>query len=430
MSSTRPPQTVSRSVTDQQFVRKLPEDWFRTDTILAVVVGFIAVLSLQAWRLIGIFEETSADIVLAHVLSLLISSLLVLYRRFPVTIAAIYTVVILIGSITASTEIYSLLFVGFMTIYAVGAWVSNRRLAFWARLIIVAVHWIGTTVVVLLSGDQEQFDTSELEEIDPSELLYFIGSAVVISTGFYVAAWYFGTRAWNRAKERWKLQQAHDELADANQKIAQAAVQDERLHIARELHDVVAHHVTVMGVHASAARRLLEAGRDSTSVVEQLEHIEASSAQAVQELQTMVYTLRDQDGSTEPLPDLSQLPELIQQADSAPQSVSLEITGKPVPVSAAIELTLYRVAQEALSNVRKHAGDDVDVTVQLDYGESKLTLSVTDNGKAYEPLSNGTGTGVQGMQERVHAVDGTLEYGPRTPYGWKVIVRVPRSVVE
>lgn len=425
MSPTRQQQILSPSESDGQFVRPLPDNWLRTDTILAIVVGFIAVLSLQALRLTDIFVETDVDIVLAHVLSLLIASLLVLYRRFPVAIATIYTVIIITASFTKSTEFYSLLFVGFMTIYSVGAWVSNRRLAFWARLLIVVTHWGGSLVIVLLSGDEIQVNTEGLENVEPGELLYFIGSAIVISTGFYVAAWYFGTRAWNRAKERWKLQRAHDELAQANEKVADAAVQAERLHIARELHDVIAHHVTVMGVHASAARRLVEIQRDPSAVIQQLEHIEASSAQAVHELQTMVYTLRDQDGSTEPLPDLSQLPDLVRQADSTTQTVTFEAVGDPVEVTAAVELTLYRVAQEALSNARKHAGDDVEVKVKLDYGDNEIALSVTDDGTAYDPVLNGTGTGILGMQERVNAVDGTLEYGPRTPYGWKVIVRVP-----
>ena len=139
----------------------------------------------------------------------------------------------------------------------------------------------------------------------------------------------------------------------------------------------------------------------------------------------MVYTLRDQDESTEPLPDLDQLPQLVDQADSTEQTVTLEITGEPTPVSSAIALTLYRTAQEALSNTRKHAGTDISVHVQLHYDQHKVTLSVTDNGIAYKPVLSGTGTGLQGMQERVQAVNGTLEDGPHAPYGGKVIACVP-----
>lgn len=417
--------TGSKSANDAEFVRQLPENWLRTDTILAVVIAFVSVLSLQALRLTTILEDTNVDIVTAQVFSLAISALLVLYRRYPVIIATIFTALIFVGSLTAASEFYSLLFVGFMTIYAVGAWVSNRRVAFWVRFAVVSLQLLGSMLLVLLDDETAEVSEEALRDIETSEILYFLVTSVILSFGFYLSACYFGGQAWHRAKQRWKLQKAHDELAEANEKVADAAVHAERIHIARELHDVTAHHVTVMGVHASAARRLLEAGRDQASVIEQLEHIESSSAQAVQELQTMVYTLRDQDGSSEPLPDLSQLPQLVEQANSARQSASFQVLGEPAEVTAATELTLYRVAQEALSNARKHAGEDVTVQVQLHYDGSAVTLSVIDDGKAYHPDSNGTGTGIQGMKERVRAVDGTLEYGPRTPYGWKVVVRVP-----
>ncbi|OAV63108.1 sensor histidine kinase [Enteractinococcus helveticum] len=430
--SSSPAQSVDGAApSETQFIRKLPENWLRTDTILAVVVAFISVLSLQALLLTDIYTASRLDFALTQAFSLVISFLLVFYRRFPIAIAAIYTLLIVALafislSLNISSESYSLLFVGFMTIYSVGAWVSNRRLAFWVRVGFVLAQWCGTIAVSVIVGFDETVDlTGDIPDLSTGDLTYVLGTTLVISLGYYASAWYFGGRAWNRAKERWKLETAHDKLAQANAKVADAAVQAERLHIARELHDVVAHHVTVMGVHASAARRLVEAQRDPAVVVEQLEHIEASSAQAVHELQTMVYTLRDQDGSAEPLPDLSQLPELVRQADSTTQTVTFEMSGQPVEVSAAVELTLYRVAQEALSNARKHAGDDVEVKVELDYGHTAITLSVTDNGTAYDPVLNGTGTGIQGMKERVNAVDGTLEYGPRTPYGWKVIVRVP-----
>jgi signal transduction histidine kinase len=279
--------------------------------VLAIVIGLLSVLSLQALRLAGMTDETNVNIVLAHCIALVISALLVLYRRFPITIAFVYTAIISAAAFTESVEFYSVLIVGFLTIYSVGAWVSDRRLAFWTRLIVVLIQYTGSLVVVMLTSSSAELDAAEYEDIPVGITLYGLGTTFVLSLVYYVAAWYLGTRAWNRARDRWTLQKAYDELAQANQKVADAAVQAERLHIARELHDVIAHHVTVMGVHASAARRLVETGRETNAVVEQLEHIEASSAQAVQELQTMVYTLRDQDGSTEPLPDLRQLPELV-----------------------------------------------------------------------------------------------------------------------
>src|SRR5690625_357742 len=121
----------SQSPKHTESVRQLPENWLRTDTILAVVVAFISVLSLQALRLTTLLEDAGVNMVAAQVFSLAISALLVLYRRFPITVASVFTAMITVGSLTAASEFYSLLFVVFMTIYAVGAWVSNIRLSFW-----------------------------------------------------------------------------------------------------------------------------------------------------------------------------------------------------------------------------------------------------------------------------------------------------------
>lgn len=416
--------TANAAPVGNDFIRQLPTNWLRNDAILAVVVAFISVLSLQALRLADLLEYSEAELIAAHIYSLGISALLVLYRKFPVPVASLYTILIFGGSLTA-VEFYSVLFVGFMTIYALGAWVSNRRLSFWVRFGVVTVQFGGASAMILLANENDQYSNEVMAITNPGELLYVIATSVILSVGFYLSACYFGGQSWHRAKQRWKLQQAHDELAAANEKIATAAVHAERMHIARELHDIVAHHVAVMGMHASAARRLLQVGRDTAMVTEQLGHIETASAQAVQELQTMVYTLRDRDDSTEPLPNLSDLAVLVRQADSTEQTVTYEVTGEEAPVTSAIALTLYRIAQEALTNTRKHAGQAVDVHVHLHYGKHHVTLSVTDNGKAYEPIASGTGTGLQGMRERVQAVDGTIEYGPHTPYGWKVVVRVP-----
>src|SRR5690625_7761419 len=119
----------------------------------------------------------------------------------------------------------------------------------------------------------------------------------------------------------------------------------------------------------------------------------------------MVYTLRDRDDSTEPLPDVGDLAVLVAQANSTEQTVSFEISGEEAPVSSAIALTLYRIVQEALTNTRKHAGPQVEVRVHLHYGQDHVTLSVTDNGKAYEHVETGHGICLSGRGERVRAVD-------------------------
>src|SRR5690625_1177293 len=131
--------SITSSTDDEQFVRRLPDNWLRVDTVLAIVIGLLSVLSLQALRLAGMTNETNVNIVLAHCIALVISALLVLYRRFPITIAFVYTAIISAAAFTESVEFYSVLIVGFLTIYSVGAWVSDRRLAFWTRLIVVVI---------------------------------------------------------------------------------------------------------------------------------------------------------------------------------------------------------------------------------------------------------------------------------------------------
>ena len=206
------------------FVRRLPENWLRTDIILALVVAFVSVLSLQALRMTDIYTESGLDFALTQAFSLLISFLLVLYRRFPITIAAIYTLLFVALSFVAlslnfSSESYSLLFVGFMTIYSVGAWVSNRRLAFWVRFVVVLVQWCGSIAMTAIVGFDQAVDPTEtMPDLSTGDLAYVLGTTLVISLGYYAAAWYFGGRAWNRAKEGWKLETEHENLPRPMQK--------------------------------------------------------------------------------------------------------------------------------------------------------------------------------------------------------------------
>src|SRR5699024_4070965 len=118
-------------------------------------------------------------------------------------------------------EFYSVLFVGFMTIYSVGAWVSNRRLAFWVRFILVTLQLTGALVAVMLVNGAEQLTEEALAEIDPGELLYYVSTSLILSFGYYLSACYLGGQSRHRAKQRWKLQQAHDKLAAQTRKLLQ-----------------------------------------------------------------------------------------------------------------------------------------------------------------------------------------------------------------
>ena len=210
---------------------------------------------------------------------------------------------------------------------------------------------------------------------------------------------------------------------------------EQRLEIARELHDVVAHHVSVIGIQAAAARRTLGGPPDATTTA--LAAIEASSRAAVQEMQHLVITLRRDDdpahtgataAETAPAPGLRDLPDLFRNTTSA--GLRVEATGfvdaRLAAVPASIQVALYRVTQEALTNALRHGGSTV-VAVAIRVEPGRMTLSVDDGpGSSARPgAAPGGGLGIPGMVERMRAVGGTLTAGPAADGGYSVVASVP-----
>jgi signal transduction histidine kinase len=210
------------------------------------------------------------------------------------------------------------------------------------------------------------------------------------------------------------------ELQREREANARRAVLEERVRIARELHDVVAHHVSVMGLQAGAARRVL--GRQPDKAEAALSSIEASSRQAVLELHRLLGFLRraDQTDDLAPQPDLAQLTDLVAQAGQGTLTVTLSVEGEPQPLSPTLEVSAYRLVQEALTNARKHSGGTT-ATVRVAYQPTMLEIEVLDDGNgAAEPLRNPGGHGLIGMRERVALHGGHLRAGPR-PHGGFVV---------
>ncbi|PRX12644.1 signal transduction histidine kinase [Actinoplanes italicus] len=216
-----------------------------------------------------------------------------------------------------------------------------------------------------------------------------------------------------------------DEAASARAAIreqqAREAVMEERVRIARELHDMVAHSVTVMVIQAGVVRRRLDAG---LSVDRELLHsIEASGREAVGELRRTLGLLRGEDAdSAQPPAGLDRLDELIAQVREAGLTVTMRRRGAPVPLPPAVDLSAYRIVQEALTNVLKHAGP-VRVTVTVGYQTDGLYLSVLDDGGAV--VVNVGGQGLIGMRERAALFGGELRVGPRATGGFAVEARLP-----
>src|SRR5207302_9431811 len=224
-----------------------------------------------------------------------------------------------------------------------------------------------------------------------------------------------------------------DEADEARERASQAererevrarlAVSDERARIARELHDVVGHSVSVMTVQASAARRLLrphqEKERQALLVVEQ------TGREALAEMRRMVGVLRhpEEAPALAPQPSLEQIEKLVQHTREAGLPVELRIEGEPVQLAAGIDLTAYRLVQEGLTNAIKHArAQRAKVLVRYEAGHVELTVS--DDGRGGGD-GDGGGHGLVGMRERVTVYGGNLEAGPSPEGGFRLRARLP-----
>jgi signal transduction histidine kinase len=211
----------------------------------------------------------------------------------------------------------------------------------------------------------------------------------------------------------------HEAERDAS---VRTAVADERERIARELHDIVGHCVTVMVVQAGAAENLLE--RDPRRASEPLQAIQDTGREAVAELRRMLGLLRGEHATPAltPQPGTAELDELVAQMGAAGLPVRLDVQGAPRPLPPGIELAGYRIVQEALTNALKHAGA-ASATVSLRYGAQALEIEVVDDG--HGGSVNGRGHGLIGMRERAALYGGELDAGPAPHGGFRVRARLP-----
>ncbi|HEX2893403.1 MAG TPA: sensor histidine kinase [Marmoricola sp.] len=223
------------------------------------------------------------------------------------------------------------------------------------------------------------------------------------------------------------MQERADEVELRREDDLRRAAEAERTRIARELHDVVAHSVGVMVVQAGAAERVLE--RDPESAVAALHAVQTTGRQAIAEMARLVSMLREggEEIGLAPQPGLDDLAALVEDARRAGLPVDLRIEGSTQPVPPALGLTVYRIVQEALTNVRKHAGA-ARATVLLDYRRGALVAEISDTGDGTSLRGPGTGHGLIGMRERVAMYGGTLDVGASAGGGFSVRARLPIEV--
>ncbi|MGW7095560.1 sensor histidine kinase [Streptomyces sp. NPDC054874] len=255
----------------------------------------------------------------------------------------------------------------------------------------------------------------------------------IIMTVPFVLAWVLGDSLRTRRAYFDQLEERAARLEREREAQSKVAVAAERARIARELHDVVAHNVSVMVVQADGAAYVMDAAPDQAK--QALETISSTGRQALAEMRRLLGVLRTGDapegGEYVPQPDVEQIEDLVAQVRQTGLVVDFKVEGTPRPLPSGVELTAYRVVQEALTNTRKHGGPDAGASVRLVYFDDGLGLLIEDDGRGaahelYEDGgADGAGHGMIGMRERIGMVGGTLDAGPRPGGGFRISALLP-----
>jgi signal transduction histidine kinase len=426
----------------------------RNDVILALVLAALTAASVVLYRATGWGEDAPWWGSLIWVAAMTLP--LAVRRRWPEVVALVASVVFVVGAVTEVGEGLFTNICLFIAIYTVGAWGRSRRWATIVRGVIVVgmFAWLFWNLVYFSAVQDYLPDVSREGALSPYLAYGLIN--VLTNLLYFGGAWYFGDAAYRSARARAELEQRTGELAAERERTRAQAVAIERLRIARELHDVVAHHVSVIGVQAGAARRVL--AKDPDAAAASLSAIEASARDAVEELHGLLGTLRgaaDLEASDEPdsvlqvaLGDLDEpttststrgidrIGELVEECAANGLPTTLAIVGDAAPVSAVVDLSAFRIVQEALTNVRKHAGAAATAEVRVRWTEQSVEVEVTNTGAAPRARpdsvtdASSRGLGQLGMRERVAAAGGRLELGPRSRGGYLVRAEFPLRRTE
>lgn len=249
-----------------------------------------------------------------------------------------------------------------------------------------------------------------------------LGTLVAVAVPFHI-----GREVHQRRRRIEALEERAETAEREREEEARVAVAEERARIARELHDVVAHQMTVMTVQAEGARRVAKDGDER--VVAALDTIRQSGHEALQEMRRMVGLLRaEPDGvPLDPQPGVDRLDDLVDQMSDAGLAVELRRDGQPRPLAPGVDVNVYRIVQESLTNALKHGGPGVTASVALNYAPDGLEIAVVDDGRggASSLADKQAGHGLVGMRERVALLDGEFAAGPAPGGGFEVRASIP-----
>jgi signal transduction histidine kinase len=384
-----------------RWLRRLPASPWLFDSGLALVAAGVSTTFFVA-EVAG-SSLPSGTLALGYGLVLLHTLPLAARRRFP---GAVLGISVASGLAFAALGLppIVLLVVILVAVYSVAAY-GDR----WVALAGLAAAELGAAAVQLTPGKFQ--------------------APTVVSNGLVIgAAWLLGHFVGVRRAYTARLEQTA-ELERTRAELARRAVAEERLRLARELHDVVAHSISVIAVQSGVGAHV--AATQPEEAAKALAAIEATSRAALTELRRLLGVLRQEgepQGSLAPVPGLADLDALLAEVAKAGLGVRLRVEGTPSPLPAGVDLSAYRIVQEALTNVVKHAGP-ARAQVVVGYRDQEVTVEVTDDGRGVTvPTGDGrarVGHGLIGMRERVQVFGGDLETGPRPGGGFRVAARLP-----
>jgi signal transduction histidine kinase len=333
---------------------------------------------------------------LAYGLILLASAVLLARRRHPVAVLAV-TVAVTVAYLALGYPYGPIFLTMWIAVYTLAA-ASDRRLP-------AVFAAVAAALVVIVATDIALTDREALRGELP-------GIVAVWAVQLLAPLWL-----------GWAVRVRREHAAEE----VRRRVDEERLRLARELHDVVAHTIAVVNFQAGVAVHVLD--RRPQQARAALLAIKQASSEALQELRATLGVLRqlgEQGGSRAPLPGLAQLDALVARAAEAGRPVAVVVEGERVELPLAVDLAAYRIVQEALTNVARHAGP-ARATVRLTFGAGEVVVEVTDDGRgaAVGAHPDGGGHGIAGMRERAVALGGELVAGPRPEGGFNVRARLP-----
>ncbi len=401
----------------------------RLDLYAGLAATALALLSLTLARSTGAFLLGPPPSGLEQLLwTVAVPLPLIWRRRFPAATALVVSAAFIGSQIRAVPEWQLSGWALFAAIFTLGAWGPDRRLSRRLRIGIIAAMfgWLAISYAINFDAITAETFAGALGPVPP--VLAAIVTGLLVNGLYFAFAYFFGETAWVAARRQHELAEQAERLRRSQAEIREHAVVGERVRIARELHDVVAHHVSVMGVQASACRRVFD--KDPAKARTALTAIEESARTAVDELRRMLGVLRARDGDGEgagQAAGVDQIAAVVDRAREAGLRATLGVYGEPRPLPESLSQAAYRVVQEAVTNVLKHATGASMLDVRIRYLAHEVEVEVTDDGRVTRP-ANADGLGLIGMRERVGTHGGELEVGPRSGGGWRVRVRFPLPV--